>query len=141
MKHIGGAFGAKITRNSMLSCAAALAAWKLQVPIRMRLSYVDNMNIIGKRYPSYGEYEVGVNNIGEIQYLNYTYYMDYGIVGNELIAKGTMDIFSSSYKSDTFTLSCNSTRTDNTASTYMRAPGYISQHVGRMVKTRRSKKI
>ena len=51
-KRIGGAFGAKISRNNMVTPIAALAAFKLNARVRLVLSLSDNMKIVGKR-PEY----------------------------------------------------------------------------------------
>ena len=48
-RRIGGAFGAKISRNNMVTPIAALAASKLNAPVRLALSLSDNMKIVGKR--------------------------------------------------------------------------------------------
>ena len=48
-RRIGGAFGAKISRNNMVTPIAALAAFKLNAPVRLALSLEDNMKIVGKR--------------------------------------------------------------------------------------------
>lgn len=123
VKRIGGAFGAKITRNSLLACATAIAAHKLQKPVRMRMTFTTNMDVVGKRFPSSANYEVGVDDKGVIQYLNTDLYLDYGVGGNEPVIFFTMGVFSSSYRHDTWTVEGMHVKTDNHASVWMRAPG------------------
>lgn len=123
VKRLGGAFGGKITRNSQTTCAAALAAYKLQKPVKMRMSFSMNMDVVGKRFPSAADYEVGLNDKGEIQYLNNTFYLDYATGGNEPIISKCIDIFSSSYIHDTWNVTGNYTNTDNHAGVWVRAPG------------------
>ncbi|KAL5006950.1 hypothetical protein ScPMuIL_015756 [Solemya velum] len=58
VKRVGGAFGAKITRNSQVAAGCALAARIMNRPVRMMLNIHDNMEMIGKRIPYYAEYQV-----------------------------------------------------------------------------------
>ncbi|CAH0550925.1 unnamed protein product [Brassicogethes aeneus] len=123
VRRLGGAFGAKITRNTLPSVAAALAAYKLNQPVKMRLSLEKNMEIIGKRYPCYVKYEVGVNEKGVIQYLNADIYSDFGIGGNEAMFLFLLDCFQSGYLSDTWNVSLYQVHTDTHANCFARAPG------------------
>ncbi|KAF2897493.1 hypothetical protein ILUMI_08680, partial [Ignelater luminosus] len=123
VKRVGGAYGAKITRCAQTACAAALAAHKLQKPVKMHMSFSMNMDVVGKRYPSAADYEVGLNDKGEIQYLNHSYYLDYAAGGNEPMADRAIAIFVSSYLHDTWNVIGYSTQTDNHAGTMARAPG------------------
>lgn len=69
VRRLGGGFGAKIVRQGILAGATALAASKLQKPVRMWMNISDNMDIIGKRFPCYSEYTVAVNGNGVVQSL------------------------------------------------------------------------
>lgn len=120
---MGGGFGGKLTRNNIPTLAAGLAAFKLQRPVAMQLTMIENMDIIGKRDPTAANYEVGVDDNGIIQYLNYDYYFDYGTGGNEGSSAYGMGIMPTSYKSDTWTMSANNVHTDRHASCSVRAPG------------------
>lgn len=122
---MGGTYGAKITRNALVACATALAAYKLQRPVKMRMSLSANMNIIGKRSPSFANYEVGLNDKGEIQYLNNTFYLDYAAGGNEPTIELSINSFYSSYNHNTWNVIGNSTRTDNHPAVWTRAPGLL----------------
>ncbi|KAF2895406.1 hypothetical protein ILUMI_10770 [Ignelater luminosus] len=123
VKRVGGAYGAKITRCAQTACAAALAAHKLQKPVKMQMSFSMNMDVVGKRFPSAADYEVGLNDKGEIQYLNHTLYLDYATGGNESMISHSIGIFVSSYMHDTWNVAGNYTQTDNHAGTMTRAPG------------------
>ncbi|KAF2904753.1 hypothetical protein ILUMI_01423 [Ignelater luminosus] len=126
VKRVGGAFGAKITRNAQVACAAALAAHKLQKPVKMRLSFTANMDVVGKRYQTASDYEVGLNDKGEIQYLNDKFYFDYATGGNEPIIAFCIPAISSSYKHDTWDITGYYTNTDNAPGVWMRAPGHAN---------------
>jgi xanthine dehydrogenase/oxidase len=45
-KRVGGAYGAKITRNILPFCAVAFAADQLGVPVRMHMDLTTNLNMI-----------------------------------------------------------------------------------------------
>lgn len=125
---MGGAYGAKISRNGLVTCAAALAAYKLQKPVKLWLPFPTNIEIIGKRCPLTADYEVGVNSEGVIQYLMITMYSDYGSMGgNEDMLAGITDLVLSGYLSDTFKVTPFSVRTDMHTNTWCRAPGRSNQ--------------
>lgn len=126
VRRLGGAYGCKITRNSQISCAVAIAAYNLNKPVRMLMALTTNMRAIGKRYPCSCDYEVGINNEGEIQYLNNTLYMDFGRQGgNENPVHEVLDLFRRAYINDTWHIILNSVRTDTPTNTWCRAPGKI----------------
>lgn len=108
-------------RNSQVSTAAALAAYKTQRPVRMSLPLTHNMTAIGKRYPCYTQYEVGVDDNGKIQYLEADIYSDIGIGGNEPCP--FIDSFENVYDTDTWHFSTYLVNTDTHANCYTRAPG------------------
>lgn len=83
------------------------------------------MNVIGKRYPCTSDYEVGVNEKGVVQYLKNVFYTDFGCGGNENTISDTIKLFTKNYVSDTFFISANTTKSDNAAGTWCRAPGNI----------------
>ncbi|XP_050304460.1 xanthine dehydrogenase-like [Anthonomus grandis grandis] len=123
VRRLGGAFGAKITRNAFVTTAAALAAYKLNKPVKMWMNLSDNMEIIGKRYPMYTKYEVGVNSAGAIQYLEASLYTDAGVGTNEPIDSLVVDQFKNCYITDTWSYDTYLVNTDNPSNCYTRAPG------------------
>lgn len=123
VKRLGGAFGAKIMRNGVVSCAVALAAYKLRKPVKMRMSLEKNMRVIGKRYPLYVQYDAGVNAKGVIQYLNAKLYSDFGVGGNEPVDSMLVDMFQNCYISDTWSFSTYVVNTETHANCWTRAPG------------------
>ncbi|XP_066141648.1 uncharacterized protein [Euwallacea fornicatus] len=123
VRRLGGAFGAKISRNLFVTSSVALAAYKLRKPVSMWMSFSDNMDIIGKRYYLYADYEVDVNSVGLIQYLKVDLYSDFGIGGNDPINQLLVDQFPNGYITKYFTFNTYTVKTDNAAHCYTRAPG------------------
>ncbi|XP_066250858.1 xanthine dehydrogenase/oxidase-like [Euwallacea similis] len=123
VRRLGGAFGAKISRNLFVTSSVALAAYKLRKPVSMWMSFNDNMDIIGKRYYLYADYEVDVNSVGLIQYLKVDLYSDFGIGGNDPIDHLLVHQFPNGYIKDYFTFNTYTVKTDNCAHCYTRAPG------------------
>lgn len=125
VRRLGGGFGAKLSRNGFIAGATALAAVKLDKPVRMWMNYTDNMDMIGKRYPLLVDYEVGVNASGVIQHLTANLYSDFGIGGNEVIDSLLVAQFQNCYVVDTWTFDTYIVRTDNYAQCFTRAPGTL----------------
>jgi xanthine dehydrogenase large subunit len=63
---MGGGFGGKEGNASIFSQSAALAAFKLQKPVKLRVNRDDDMMITGKRHDFRIDYEVGYDNEGRI---------------------------------------------------------------------------
>lgn len=122
---MGGAFGGKIVRSVFVSNGAALAAYKLKRPVKMRLPLIKNMKLIGKRYPLLVQYEAGVDKKGIIQYMDAKLYSDYGVGGNEPMEKMLFEGFLNGYIVDTWKVSSFMVKTDTPANTFARAPGKI----------------
>lgn len=122
-RRLGGAFGAKITRNGIVTAAASVAAYKLRKPVKMWMSLPKNMTAIGKRIPFYIKYEVGVNDSGVIQYLDADLYSDHGFGGNDPIDPNIIEMFPNVYNSDTWNYSTYVVKTDTPGNCYTRAPG------------------
>ncbi|KAJ3639855.1 hypothetical protein Zmor_003190 [Zophobas morio] len=111
VRRCGGAFGAKITRATLIACAAALVAWKLKKTC--------------KRYPFSADYEVGVNDSGVIQYLKSSLYRDTGYQFDEDTTFLLEGMLKTMYMSETFLIDINYTLTDTHVNTWMRGPGSI----------------
>jgi xanthine dehydrogenase large subunit len=65
-RRMGGGFGGKETQAGHLAVWAALAARKLQRPIKLRLDRDDDFLITGKRHPFAYDYTVGFDDSGRI---------------------------------------------------------------------------
>ena len=65
-RRMGGGFGGKEGNSSIFSQSAALAAFKLQKPVKLRVNRDDDMTITGKRHDFRTDYEVGFDEEGRI---------------------------------------------------------------------------
>ena len=66
-RRMGGGFGGKEGNASIFSQSAALAAFKLKKPVKLRVNRDDDMMITGKRHDFRIDYEVGFDDNGRIQ--------------------------------------------------------------------------
>lgn len=128
MRRLGGGFGGKISRNGYLTGAAAIAAHKLKKPVKMWMPLTKNMTMIGKRYPGYFEYEVGVNDQAVVQYLNCKIYANFGTGGNEPVNFLVVDNFPNMYNTETWNWSTYTVSTDTHANCWCRAPGSLEAY-------------
>jgi xanthine dehydrogenase large subunit len=71
-RRLGGGFGGKESNASLFSQSAALAAYKLQRPVKLRAHRDDDMMITGKRHDFVFDYEVGFDDQGRILGLDAT---------------------------------------------------------------------
>ncbi len=65
-RRMGGAFGGKEGNASIFSQSAALAAFLLQKPVKLRVNRDDDMTITGKRHDFRIDYDVGYDDEGRI---------------------------------------------------------------------------
>ncbi len=65
-RRMGGAFGGKEGNSSIFSQSAALAAFKLRRPVKLRANRDDDMMITGKRHDFRIDYEAGFDDTGRI---------------------------------------------------------------------------
>ena len=71
-RRMGGGFGGKETQAGHLAVWAAVAAHKLQRPIKLRLDRDEDFMITGKRHPFAYDYTVGFDASGRLQGLQLT---------------------------------------------------------------------
>jgi xanthine dehydrogenase large subunit len=65
-RRMGGGFGGKETQAGHLAVWSAIAANKLQCPVKLRLDRDDDFMVTGKRHPFCYEYTVGFDGSGRI---------------------------------------------------------------------------
>ncbi|XP_014251130.1 indole-3-acetaldehyde oxidase-like [Cimex lectularius] len=125
VRRIGGGFGCKITRSALIATACALAAYKLNRPVRMVLDIQTNMEAIGKRAAAYSQYEIGFDDDGKIEEAKIKVYSDNGCALNDpydvLILSGIQNC----YRSSDWNIDIYDVKTDNPSSAWMRAPGTL----------------
>ena len=66
MRRMGGGFGGKESQSALISCVAAIAANKLQRPVRLRLDRDDDMRLTGKRHGFQYHYAAGFDDAGKL---------------------------------------------------------------------------
>jgi len=67
IEQIGGGFGGKQHRANIVGAQAAVAAYKLRLPVRLVYDRSTDMQAIGKRHPYSGEYYVAYTDDGTIK--------------------------------------------------------------------------
>eukprot|EP01027_Heterolobosea_sp_BB2_P006788 GEZU01010200.1.p1 GENE.GEZU01010200.1~~GEZU01010200.1.p1 ORF type:complete len:1417 (-),score=493.17 GEZU01010200.1:84-4334(-) len=77
-KRIGGGFGGKETRTVPFAAVAAVAARKLEKPVRIVVDRDVDMCMTGQRHPFIGYYKVGFDKRGKIQALDAKMYSNAG---------------------------------------------------------------
>nr|XP_034832960.1 xanthine dehydrogenase/oxidase-like [Maniola hyperantus] len=130
VRRLGGSYGAKISRQNIVSTACALVTYKLNRPCRFILPLRSQTRALGKRMPSSTDYEIGVNENGVVQYLNYDLYNDNGFIVNETLVRLSLDVFSSCYIQDTWNYRCFNVITDTHSNSWFRAPGTLESISG-----------
>ncbi|SDE00925.1 xanthine dehydrogenase molybdopterin binding subunit [Paraburkholderia lycopersici] len=65
-RRMGGGFGGKESQSALFACVAALAAHKLQRPVKLRADRDDDFMITGKRHDARYTYEAGYDDEGRL---------------------------------------------------------------------------
>lgn len=65
-RRMGGGFGGKESQSALFACAAALAAHRLQRPVKLRLDRDDDFLITGRRHGFEYDYDVAFEETGRI---------------------------------------------------------------------------
>lgn len=125
VRRLGGAFGGKISRATLIACAAALGSHLTNRPVRLSMSLEANMKTIGKRSGIIGDYLVEVAEDGRIQKLTNYYSQDMGCSMNEPLDFLTTPLVSNCYDSTGWTVNGTMVLTDAPSSTYCRSPGAV----------------
>ncbi len=77
-RRMGGGFGGKESQSAQFACCAALAAHKLQRPVKLRLDRDDDFLITGRRHGFDYDYAVGFDDDGRILAYEVTLLADAG---------------------------------------------------------------
>lgn len=65
-RRMGGGFGGKESQSALWAAAAAVAAFRLKRPVKLRADRDDDMMVTGKRHCFYYEYEAGYDDSGRL---------------------------------------------------------------------------
>ncbi|MDE2400858.1 MAG: xanthine dehydrogenase molybdopterin binding subunit [Burkholderiales bacterium] len=65
-RRMGGGFGGKESQSAVFACVAAVAALRMQRPVKLRLDRDDDFMITGRRHCYVHDYEVGHDDQGRI---------------------------------------------------------------------------
>jgi xanthine dehydrogenase large subunit len=65
-RRMGGGFGGKESQSALFACVAAVAARKLNRPVKLRLDRDDDFLITGRRHCFWYEYDVGCDDDGRV---------------------------------------------------------------------------
>lgn len=72
-RRMGGAFGGKESQPSLIACIAGVMAQKTGRPCKLRLDRDDDMIMTGKRHDFAIDYEVGFDNDGRIEGIEFMF--------------------------------------------------------------------
>jgi xanthine dehydrogenase/oxidase len=109
----------------MTACAAALATYTTNKPVKVMLSLNECMELVGKRYPWYAEYEVGFDASGMLMGIKIDYYSDAGCNPNDNSMGAIFDFCDNVYKCNNWHLRANLIKTNTAANTACRSPGFF----------------
>ena len=79
---LGGAFGGKEDQATHWGVMAALAASKLNRPVKLVLTRMDDIRMTGKRHPYSSDYKIGLMSNGKILAYEVTFYQNAGAVAD-----------------------------------------------------------
>ena len=65
-RRMGGGFGGKESQSAIFACIAAVAAWRLNRPVKLRPDRDDDMLVTGKRHGFEFDWDVGFDDAGRI---------------------------------------------------------------------------
>lgn len=129
VRRLGGAFGAKISRNLQTACACALASHSLQRPVRFVLTIESSLTTCGGRNACKSDYQVQMNaSTGEIQNLNLELTQDFGCSPNEgniIQMTALHNIFNGYGRSPNWKMSGKKIYSSTASTTWCRAPGTL----------------
>ncbi|MEZ5115078.1 MAG: xanthine dehydrogenase molybdopterin binding subunit [Candidatus Nanopelagicales bacterium] len=77
-RRMGGGFGGKESQSAQFACIAALGAWILGVPVKVRPDRDEDVQVTGKRHAVESDWEVGFDDDGRILALSATMLADGG---------------------------------------------------------------
>ncbi|KAL3841842.1 hypothetical protein ACJMK2_019941 [Sinanodonta woodiana] len=125
VKRLGGAYGAKITRNHWISAACGLAAFLTNRPVKLKMDLKTNMEMIGGRFPYRADYTVGFTDAGMLNGLNITVYADCGSSANDNSLPPLLIWVDNAYYCANWTVTPVAVKTNKPTATACRSPGSL----------------
>ncbi|EDW80733.1 uncharacterized protein Dwil_GK11683 [Drosophila willistoni] len=129
VRRLGGGYGSKISRGNQVACSAALAAYKLNRPVRFVQSLESMMDCNGKRWACRSDYQFHAQANGKIVGMENDFYEDAGWCPNESPIEGHSTFTASNCydlnANSNFKINGNAVLTDAPSSTWCRAPGSV----------------
>ncbi|XP_017982895.1 PREDICTED: indole-3-acetaldehyde oxidase [Theobroma cacao] len=123
-RRIGGGFGGKAVKAVSVATACALAAYKLQRPVRIYMNRKTDMIMAGGRHPMKITYSVGFKTNGKITALKLDILMDAGIYSDvSLVIPGMMLGALKKYDWGALSFDVKVCKTNLPSRSAMRAPG------------------
>merc|ERR1711892_268794 len=128
IKRLGGAYGGKATNSTHPAAAAALAAYKLNRPVRLVMDLASNMAAFGKRLPYLSKYKASTDADGKLAGVDIDVYCDAGYSSNEATPFLAVRTAKGLYDSKAWNLKPIAANTNKAANTWCRAPGTATGH-------------
>ncbi|XP_037080516.1 xanthine dehydrogenase-like [Pollicipes pollicipes] len=129
VRRLGGGFGGKLSNAVPIACAAALAAIKLNRPVRIVLDVETSMAMCSSRFPHYISYQVGFDDAGRVHglKLNTVANDGYCITVNSFVeiqqlVAGVQNV----YRTDNWSVIPGSVSTNLPPHTAIRGPGMVN---------------
>jgi len=133
VEQIGGGFGAKQHRAQMPAAQAAVAARRLNCPVRLLYDRATDSKVVGKRHPYLGQYHVATNRDGIISGMRIDLHSDAGDTYDCSFAVMDLSLMQADgcYRVETFQANGTVYRTNKTSNTAFRTFGNIQPYVVR----------
>jgi xanthine dehydrogenase/oxidase len=124
---LGGGFGGKEVRPPYFAVAAAVAAWKTRMPVRVALDRNTDMQMVGKRHPFKGNYILAADKSGRIAKIDFQFFANAGYSYDCTLAVTDLVLLSADgpYNIPTFRASRKACKTNLPTNTAMRSFGVI----------------
>jgi len=141
---MGGAYGGKARPTAHVAAVAALAAYRLNQPVRLIMDLKSNMELMGKRFPYLTKYQVipffhqpnsiflidkflffqaGATTDGRLMFVSANIYCDCGFTYNEATSYAAAAFAKNCYTSANWNIRPINVLTNTPSNTYCRAPG------------------
>jgi len=127
LEQIGGGFGGKQHRANIVGAQAAVAAYKLRLPVRLLFDRSTDMQMVGKRHPYLGEYHVAYTREGMIKGMRIDLNSDAGDTYDATFAVMDSSLLNldQSYQIDTLQANGKAFRTNKASNTAFRTFGVV----------------